>query len=128
VALCKAQFFEREKAEGLQQNITSREFPVDLQLLCDALQELAEMSLHLQECSMDLYKVDQNIKALVQISEERQALIMNVSPNVPQISTCGEFSLHRRDLKNNPPTDLEAFNRNFKKQWKKGCSTVKMLI
>jgi len=58
--------------EGLQRKITSTEFVLDLRLMCDALQELSELSLDLQERDMNLYRADQKIKALVQVFEERQ--------------------------------------------------------
>ena len=40
----------------------------------DALQELSELSLDLQERNMDLYRADQKIKALAQVFEERQII------------------------------------------------------
>src|SRR5215469_7994843 len=56
--------------EGLQRKITSTEFLLDLGLMCDALQELSELSLDLQERNIDIYRADQKIKAVIQIFEE----------------------------------------------------------
>lgn len=57
--------------EGLLRKITSCEFVLDLGLMCDALQELSELSLDLQERNIDLYKANRNIKNTVQLFEER---------------------------------------------------------
>ena len=40
--------------------------------MCDALQELSELSLDLQNRHMDLYKANKKIKMLVQVFEERR--------------------------------------------------------
>ena len=40
--------------------------------MCDALQELSELSLDLQDRNMDLYKENKKIKMLVQVFEERR--------------------------------------------------------
>ena len=58
--------------DGLKRKITSTEFLLDLKLMCDALQELSELSLDLQDRNMDLYKANKKIKMLVQVFEERQ--------------------------------------------------------
>ena len=51
--------------EGLKKKITSTEFIMDLGLMCDALQELSELSLDLHERNMDLYKAKKTTTALV---------------------------------------------------------------
>jgi hypothetical protein len=48
--------------QGLLKKITSVEFVLDLGLMCDALQELSELSLDLQHRDIDLYKADKKIK------------------------------------------------------------------
>ena len=58
--------------DGLKKKITSAEFLLDLGLMCDALQELSELSLDLQDRNMDLYKANKKIKMLVQVFEERR--------------------------------------------------------
>jgi len=59
--------------EGLQRKkITSTDFVLDLALMCDALQELSELSLELQDRNVDLYAAKQKIKALVQVFKERR--------------------------------------------------------
>jgi len=40
--------------------------------MCDALQELSELSLDLQYRKLDLYVVNQKIKTAVQVFKERQ--------------------------------------------------------
>ena len=44
--------------EGLKKKITSTEFIIDLGLMCDALHELSELSLDLQDRNIDLYKTN----------------------------------------------------------------------
>ena len=57
--------------DGLKRKSTFTEFLLDLGLMCDALQELSELSLDLQDRNMDLYKANKKIKMLVQVFEER---------------------------------------------------------
>ena len=61
--------------DGLKRKITSTEFLLDLGLMCDALQELSELSLDLQDRNMDLFKANKKIKMLVQVFEEVWALL-----------------------------------------------------
>ena len=58
--------------DGLKIKITSTEFLLDLGLMWDALQELSELSLDLQDRNMDLFKANKKIKMLVQVFEERR--------------------------------------------------------
>jgi hypothetical protein len=51
----------------LQRKITSTEFILDLGLMFDALQELSELNLELQDRNINLYQVDVKVRALVQI-------------------------------------------------------------
>ena len=61
---------ERCMYQGLQRKITSTEFVLDLALMCDAVQELSELSLELQDRSVDLHSANQKIKSLVQVFKE----------------------------------------------------------
>jgi hypothetical protein len=62
---------DRSMYEGLLKKITIAEFVLYLGLMCDALQELSEVSLELQKCSINLYGANNKIKRLAQIFEER---------------------------------------------------------
>jgi hypothetical protein len=57
--------------QGLQRKITSTEFILELGLMCDALQELSELSLELQDRNINPYQADVKVRDLVQIFEER---------------------------------------------------------
>ena len=50
---------DRSMYKGLQKNITSVGFILDLAMMCDSLQELSELSLELQEREMNVYKANQ---------------------------------------------------------------------
>ena len=58
--------------DDLKRKSTSTEFLLDLGFMCDALQELSELSLDLQDRHMYLYKPNKKIKMLVQVFEERR--------------------------------------------------------
>jgi hypothetical protein len=60
--------------EGLHRKITSVEFILDLGLMCDALQELSELSSDLQERNIDLHKAHRKIECLVDVSEKRRSV------------------------------------------------------
>ena len=61
--------------DGLKRKITSTEFLLDLGLMCDALQELSELSLDLQNRNMDLYKANKKIKMLVQFLKKEDRTV-----------------------------------------------------
>ena len=98
--------------EGLQRKITSTEFVLDLALICDALQELSELSLELQDRSIDLYAANQKIKALVQVFKERP---ITPGPYYEMAATAVErlqfqgVALHTSGRVNDPPIDVTAF-------------------
>ena len=103
--------------EGLQRKITSTEFVLDLGLMCDALQELSELSLDLQERNMDLYRADQKIKALAQVFEERQIIsgpYYKIAATAADTKLFKGVSLHKKDCKNDPPIDVKAFYKKLK--------------
>jgi hypothetical protein len=59
--------------EELHRNITSVGFILDLGLICDALQELSQLSLDLQERNIDLHKAHSKIECLVGVCEKRRS-------------------------------------------------------
>jgi len=67
---------DRYTYDGLLRKITSTEFVLDLALMCDALQELAGLSLDLQDRKLDLYVANQKIKTVVQVFKERQTKLV----------------------------------------------------
>ena len=78
----------RPTYEGLKKKITSTEFMMDLGLMCDALHELSELSLDLQERNMDLYKANkkkQHLYKSLRKKYKKQAHIINVQPLLPRI-------------------------------------------
>ena len=103
--------------EGLQRKITSTEFVLDLGLMCDALQELSELSLDLQEHNMDLYRADQKIKALVQVFEERHIILgpyYKIAVTAADNNVFRGVPLHTKGSKNDPPIDVKAFYTKLK--------------
>ena len=98
--------------EGLKKKIASTEFVMDLGLMCDALQELSELSLDLQQRNMNLYKANQKIKSLVQVFVERRE---NPGPYYRSATAAAEhlifneIVLHNRNCKNDPPIDANVF-------------------
>lgn len=63
---------DRSLYEGLLKKITSSAFVLDLGLMCDALQELSELSLDLQERHINLYNADKKIRNLIQVFFQRE--------------------------------------------------------
>lgn len=57
--------------DSLRQNITSKNLILHLGLMYESFQELFKLSLELQEHSVDLCMVDQNITGLAHIFQER---------------------------------------------------------
>lgn len=103
--------------EGLKKKITSTEFIMDLGLMCDALQELSELSLDLQERNMDLYKANKKITALVQVFEERRqkagTYYKSATAAAQNLSFHGVV-LHTKNSPNDPPIDPKAFYKTLK--------------
>ncbi|KAL3875745.1 hypothetical protein ACJMK2_033665 [Sinanodonta woodiana] len=91
---------------------------MDLGLMCDALQELSELSLDLQERNIDLYKANQKIKALVQVFEERSqnagTYYKTATAAAENLSFHGVI-LHKKNSPNDPPFDPNAFYKKLKK-------------
>ena len=108
--------------DGLKRKITSTEFLLDLELMCDALQELSELSLDLQDWNMDLYKANKKIKMLVQVFEERR---QNCGPYykcavaaVRDLCFRGVL-LHKKDSRKDLPIDPSTFYTKLKESIKK---------
>lgn len=108
--------------DGLKRKITSTAFLLDLGLMCDALQELSELSLYLQDRDMDLYKANQKIKILVQVFEERR---QNSGPYykcavaaVRDLRFRGVL-LYEKDSRKDPPIDPSTFYTKLKESIEK---------
>ena len=108
--------------DDLKRKITSTEFLLDLGLMCDALQELSELSLDLQDRNMDLYKANKKIKMLVQVFEERR---QNCGPYykcavaaVRDLRFRG-VSLHEKDSRKDLPIDPSTFYTKLKESIEK---------
>ncbi|KAK0048443.1 E3 SUMO-protein ligase [Biomphalaria pfeifferi] len=102
--------------EGLQRKITSTEFVLDLGLMCDALQELSELSLDLQERNIDIYKADKKIKAVIQIFEERQIIpgpYYKIAATAVDSNLFKGVSLHTKNCTSDPPIDVKAFYKKL---------------
>jgi hypothetical protein len=98
--------------ESLQRKITSTQLILDLGLMCDALLELSELSLDLQECNIIIYIVNKKIQTLVQIFEERRTVLgpyyENSRKAVDNLCFQG-VSLHKIESKNDPAIDPNFF-------------------
>ena len=108
--------------DGLKRKITSTEFLLDLGLMCDALQELSELSLDLQDRNMDLYKANKKIKMLIQVFEERR---QNCGPYykcavaaVRDLRFRGVL-LHEKDSRKDLPIDPSTFYTKLKESIEK---------
>jgi len=103
---------ERCMYQGLQCKITSTEFVLDLALMCDALQELSELSLELQDRSVDLQSANQKIKSLVQVFKERR---VKPGPYYEMAAKAAEghqfqgAELHSESRMNDPPINTNTF-------------------
>ena len=107
----------RPTYEGLKKKITSTEFMMDLGLMCDALHELSELSLDLQERNMDLYKANKKTTALVQVFEEKiqkaGAYYKRATAAAQNLSFHGVV-LQTKNSPNHPPIDPKAFYKTPK--------------
>jgi hypothetical protein len=102
---------------GLKNKITSTAFLLDLALMCDALQELSELSLDLQNRNVNLYIANRKINELVQVFEERK---QNFGPYykcaaaaISNLHFRGVL-LHEKVSKNDPPIDPKIFYSTLK--------------
>jgi hypothetical protein len=97
---------------SLHRKITSVEFLLDLGFMCDALQELSELSLDLQECGMHLYRASKKMENIVKKFEERKKCHRPHYENSITALTCLTFkgiALHRKNVKNDPPICRNTF-------------------
>jgi hypothetical protein len=69
---------ERSLYEGLLRKITNIDFVLDLALMCDVLQELAELSTELQARDITLYSVHRKITNQLKLFDERNT---NMGPH-----------------------------------------------
>ena len=85
--------------------------------MCDALQELSELSLDLQERNMDLYKANKKTTALVQVFEEKiqkaGAYYKRATAAAQNLSFHGVV-LQTKNSPNHPPIDPKAFYKTLK--------------
>lgn len=104
--------------EGMHKKITSIEFILDLGLMCDALQELSELSLELQDRNINLYQADVKTKSLVQIFEERRIVPGTYYKHAVIASnnlTFEGIELHKNNKKNEPAIDPNTFYGELKR-------------
>jgi hypothetical protein len=74
------------KMKDCQRKLQHWEFVLNLGLMCDALQELSELSLQLQKRNINLYSANNKIKRLAQVFEERRispGQYYKISPLLP---------------------------------------------
>ena len=108
--------------DSLKRKITFTEFLLDLGLMCNAFQELSELSSDLQDRNMDLHKANKKIKMLVQVFEERR---QNCGPYykcavaaVCDLRFCGVL-LNEKDSRNDLPIDPSTFYTKLKESIEK---------
>lgn len=108
---------ERCMYEGLLRKITSTNFLLDLGLMCDALQELSELSLVLQERRINLYRANKKIQTVVQLFESRRtepgSYYKEAAAASEKLSFQG-ISLYRKEAKNDPPISPDVFYEKLK--------------
>ncbi|XP_015284601.1 PREDICTED: uncharacterized protein KIAA1586-like [Gekko japonicus] len=113
---------ERQAYEGLQKKITSSEFVLDLGLLCDALQEVSELTVDLQEGNIDLYRAHGKIESLVEICGERGTGPGPYYREALEATAKLQFKgvqLRRRNRMDDPPISPVAFYEQLKKSLQK---------
>jgi hypothetical protein len=111
---------EKCMSEGLQRKITSTQLILDLGLMSDALQDLSELSLDLQDRYM--YIANKKTQTLVQISEEQRTIPDPYYENSRKAvdSLCFQgVSLHKTESKNYPAIDPSSFYKNLKTSMEK---------
>lgn len=108
--------------DGLHRKITSTNFVLDLGLMLDALQELSELSLDLQERNMDMYKANIKIESLVKVFEKRKKIpgtaYKQAQQAVQNLKFCG-VSLHQKVKAGDPPISPTAFYNSLKQSVEK---------
>ncbi|XP_015277122.1 PREDICTED: uncharacterized protein KIAA1586-like [Gekko japonicus] len=109
---------EKRAYESLLEKITSAEFVLDLGLLSDALQELSELRVDLQERTADLYTAQSKIESLVEICGKRGTAPGPYYTEALEATGKLQFKgvqLHRRDRTDEPPISPVAFYEQLKK-------------
>jgi hypothetical protein len=100
--------------DGLLKKITSVEFVLDLGLMCDALQELSELSLELQKRNINLYSANNKIKRLAQVFEERRVYpgqYYNISTTAANCLIFEGVPIYKKE---DPPVCPNSFYENLK--------------
>jgi hypothetical protein len=102
---------------GLQRKSTSTEFISDMGLMCNALQELSELSLKLQDRKINLYQANVKVRALVQIFKERMAIPGNYYDCAAIAANKLSFQgveLYIKIIKNDLPINLNTIYKQVK--------------
>jgi hypothetical protein len=114
---CSRDKKDRSMYEGLLKKITTVEFVLDLGLMCDALQELSELSLELQKCNINLYSANNKIKCLAQVFKERRVYSGQYYKISTTAGNCLIFQgvpICKKDRKEDPPICSNSFYENLK--------------
>ncbi|KAJ8892355.1 hypothetical protein PR048_004935, partial [Dryococelus australis] len=103
--------------EGLLRKISSVMCILDLELMCDSLQELSKASLYLQERNIDLYKAHFKFKDLVEVFEKRKtcpgSAYRKSLEAAENLKFCGGV-LHKKGRIDEPPISPSAFYESLK--------------
>lgn len=108
---------EKSTYEGLHKKITSVEFILDLGLFCDALQELSELSLDLQERDIDMYKAHCKIECLLDVCRMRSTVPGTYYKTALEAAGIMQFKgvpLHTKNRADDPPISPVAFYDRLK--------------
>ncbi|KAF5281765.1 hypothetical protein FQR65_LT14560 [Abscondita terminalis] len=107
----------RSTFEGLHRKITSVEFVLDLGLMCDALQELSELSLDLQKKDIDLYTAHVKIECLIDVFERRGEIPGPYYEKALEAAKTLKFQgieLHKKNRASDPPISPASFYQHLK--------------
>jgi hypothetical protein len=114
---CSREKKDRSTYEGLVKKITTVEFVLDLGLMCDALQELSELSLELQKSNINLYRANNKIKRLAHVFEERRVYpgqYYKISTTAVNCLIFQGVPSYKKDRKEDPPICPNSFYENLK--------------
>jgi hypothetical protein len=116
---------ERCMYEDLHRKITSAEFLLDLGLVCEALQELHELSLDLEKHDMYFNRASKNIENIVKIFKERkkchQPHYENAIKAAKSLSPSKELPSTEKNVQNDPLISPNAFYENLKILQQRDC-------
>lgn len=103
--------------EGLYRKISSVNFILDLGLMVDALQELSELSLDLQERNIDLYTAHNKIQSTVEVFEQRKTTPGPAYRQALEAAKCLKFcgtDLHNTEKVTDPAISPYNFYESLK--------------